>query len=282
MQMHSLLLFAAATVSMASPIFYSIGADDFGIPRRLTSMDAGTGTVTQVFDLGTTDNGFSGLTYRASTNEFFTVALDGLGDSELVSFQLSGGGAFTPVMALTVTGAPEFNGGLAYDPVDGDFYAMASNSLGVSNFYRIDVGASSITRLFEVLGTGYLDGVTYNAVDNSFYAIQDDSSGSSTLQNITVTGDVGHRTLLFPGFGTGFYGGLSFDESYTNLYALNTDIFGDSSLNQVNGGVPGFVLDAGFGFNNAGLTLGPAAVPEPATVATVLGGLTLLFFRRKK
>src|SRR6267154_5265390 len=87
---HNLLfcfvVLAAATGLKASPIFYSIGADDFGIPRRVTSMDAGTGIVTQVLDLGTTADGFSGLTYRASTNEFFTVLLDGLGDSELVSF----------------------------------------------------------------------------------------------------------------------------------------------------------------------------------------------------
>ena len=93
-----LFVLATAAVMEASPILYSIGADDSGIPRRVTSMDAGTGTVLHVLDLGTTDNGFSGLTYQASMNSFFTVLLDGLGDSELVSFQLSGGEAFTPAL----------------------------------------------------------------------------------------------------------------------------------------------------------------------------------------
>jgi hypothetical protein len=66
------------------------------------------------------------------------------------------------------------------------------------------------------------------------------------------------------------------------LYALNADSTAFSSLNQVIAGVPTPLMGVGYGFLNAGLTLGPAAVPEPATFAPVLGGLILLFFRRKK
>jgi hypothetical protein len=278
----SALALAVNSISQAGPVLYSIGGDDFGIPRRLTSMDPGASATSVLFDLGTTADGFSGLTFRASTDEFFAVHDDGSGNSTLVSFQLSGSGAFTSVMALTVPGAPAFNGGLVYDTADGDFYGIANSPLGSSNFYRIDTGTSTITRLFEILGQGYTGGVTYNAADNSFYAIQNDSNGNSTLQLLTVTGNTGHRTLLFPGFGVGFYGGLSFDSTDTNLYALNSDILAAGSLNQLNAGVPASLMGVGNGFSNAGLTLGPAAVPEPASFAPFAGGLILLFLRRKK
>lgn len=67
---------------------------------------------------------------------------DGSGNSTLVSFLLSGGGAFTSVMALTADNSLVFNGDLVY---------------------RIDVAANTLTRLFEVLGAGYNGGVTYDA-----------------------------------------------------------------------------------------------------------------------
>jgi hypothetical protein len=35
---------ATSAVSVASPILYSIGGDDSGIPRRVTSVDPGLGT----------------------------------------------------------------------------------------------------------------------------------------------------------------------------------------------------------------------------------------------
>src|SRR6266568_5966508 len=268
---------ALGRVSEASPFLYSIGGDDSGIPRRLTRMDPGAGTTSVLFDIGTTADGFSGLTYKAATNTFYAVHDDGSGNSTLVSILPGGGGAFNSVLALTAANAPAFNGGLVYDTADGDFYSLANLSVGASNFYRIDVGTSTITKLFEVLGNGYNGGVTYNAADNSFYAIQNDSNGNSTLQHITVTGNVGQRTLLFSNFGVGFYGGLTFDATDTNLYALNSDIFAASFLNQVSAGVPTSLMGVGNGFLNAGLTLGPAPVPEPSAFAPVLGGLILLF-----
>ena len=194
------IVLAASAVSAASPILYSIGGDDSGIPRRVTSMDPGLGTTSVLFDLGSPVDGFgySGLT--SSNGRFFAVQEDSFGDSELVSFLPNGGGAYTSVLALTAANAPLFNGGLTYDTADGNFYAMGNFSVGASNFYRINVGTNTITKLFEVLGNGYLGGVTYNALDNSFYAIQDDSSGNSTLQHITVIGNTGQRTLLFSNF----------------------------------------------------------------------------------
>jgi hypothetical protein len=276
------LTLAVTSISQGTPVLYSIGGDAFGIPRRLTSMDPGASTTSVLFDLGTTADGFSGLTYRASTDEFFAVHDDGSGNSTLVSFQLSGGGAFTSVLALVVAGSPAFNGGMVYDSADGDFYGIANSSLGNSNFYRIDTATSTITRLFEVLGQGYTGGVTYNAATDSFYAIQNDASGNSTLQLFTVVGNTGHRTLLFSNFGVGFYGGLSFDATGTNLYALNSDVFAASSLNQINAGAPTSLMGVGDGFSNAGLTLGPAEVPEPASFALVAGSLLLLFRRRKQ
>jgi hypothetical protein len=278
------LAMAMSAISEADTIFYSIGGDDLGIPRRLTSMDATAGTTSVLFDLGTTSDGFSGLTFQPSTSRFFAVQDDGSGHSTLVSIDPSGGGAFTSVLALTANtaGTPDFNGGLVYDTADGNFYGIGNFSTGASNFYRINVGTSTITRLFEVLGAGYTGGVAYNYADNSFYAIQNDSFGSSTLQHITVAGNFGQRTTLYSNFGVGFYGGLSFDPTGTQLFALNSDSFAASSLNQVNGGIPTSLMGVGNGFGNAGLTLGPGDVPEPATFAPALGGLILLFFRRKK
>jgi hypothetical protein len=59
------------------------------------------------------------------------------------------------------------------------YCGLASISSGLSNFYRIKVGAQTITALFSLdnpLVSGYLGGVTYS--NGVFYVIQDDSSNT--------------------------------------------------------------------------------------------------------
>jgi len=272
-----------APVALPSPVFYSIGGDDSGIPRRLIRLDADAPVAFTVFDLGTTADGFSSLTYRGPSNEFFAVHDDGLGTSNLVSFQLSSGGSFTSVLPLTTApGDPVFNGGLIYDSADGNFYAIANTVQGDSNFYRIDLGTGILTPLFQSLGQGYHGGVTYRASDDSFYAIQIDPYGSSSLQRIAVSGNTGQLTPLFQDFGFGFYGGLSFDAAEASLYALNTDPSGVGYLNRLDAGVPATLMFAGNGVFNTGLTLGASTVPEPASLAPAGAGLLLFFLRRKR
>ncbi|MBZ5605891.1 MAG: hypothetical protein LAO79_26630 [Acidobacteriia bacterium] len=280
------LALSVSTVS-AGPILFSIGGNDFGQPVRVTSIDVGASTATPLFDLQSDTAGFSGLTYRALDNLFFAVEFDGT-DSTLVSISPGGGGAFSPVMTLVDPSSLvplAFNGGLVYDPNDGYFYAMANDSQGRSNLYRIDSVGMTVQRLTTELPFSFNGGITLNP-DGTIDAIRNDADGNSIVYKFTLSTNSAALSLLFgSSIGTGFYGGLAFGDD-SNFYALGSDIFGAAAIDTINDGNANGLFGVGNGFLNAGLTEGPSAAPEPSTLMLAAGALAILCgfqkFRRKQ
>jgi hypothetical protein len=272
---HWLMLTLFTGALQASPLLYSIGADDSGIGRRFTLLDTNTNSATPLFDLGDGSLSFSGLTYDTSSDIFYAVRNDGFGNSTLVDFGLLGGGTYVDVMSLSTGGSLAFNGGLALDPLNvRKFYAIANDASPDSELFYIDVGSASITQLSARLGPGYTGGLTYNPGDGALYAVQNGFLSNSTLAKFDVSVNPAGVSATLPSFGAGFFGGL-FPAQNGGFYALTTDAFGASRLNLLaSDGNLTPLLAAGNGFYSAGLTSGAAAqTPEPSTFGLVLVAL---------
>lgn len=263
---------------------YSIGGTDFGQPSRVVGIDADTSSTFTLFDLATDSAGFSGLTYDPNDGMFYAVMDDGSGNSSLVKFSPSGGGAFSAVMALGYSNLTlAFNGGLVFDNNDGDFYSISNSPTGSSVLFRIDAGAGTVQRLTEALPLSFNGGLTVNP-DGTLAGIRNDSNGNSSLYRFTLgtnTAIASPVALL----GVGFYGGLTWNGG--TLYALSSDFTALGTVNSIDAsGNPTPLFDAGYGFLNAGMTTIPAAgTPEPATVTLAglaLCGFSLVLRRRRR
>lgn len=114
-------------------------------------------------------------------------------------------------------------------------------------------------------------------LDSFFYAISDDLAGTATLHRIGTSG-AGSVNALPVALGQGFLGVLRSIPRPDLFYAIASDSTGLSTLYSIdlNANKTNPLFDLGFGFNNAGLTLGAAAIPEPAS--GLLVGLAFLAF----
>lgn len=142
-------------------------------------------------------------------------------------------------------GSIGFTGGLAYDAPANVFYAIGSDSFGVSAFYSYSDPANPVSLLS--LGSGFFGGLAYTG--NSFYAISNDMFGASTLNEIS-TGGGGSVTPVFV-VGNGFSGGLAYRATNGLLYGITNDSFGVSSLYEIDpvamtATVQSIVLGSGF------------------------------------
>jgi len=276
-----LALLACLGLTLHATTLTSIGADDNGVGRRVTVLDTGTATATPLFDLNSLDSAFSGITYQASTNTYFAVRTDGFGNSTLASFTLAQNGVFSDVMALSTMGTQAFTGGLTYNAADSFFYALANDSNGDSELYRIDVGGNSITALTSQLGPGYTGGLTLNSADGNLYAIRNDELGVSSLEKFVISGNTATFSTVFDSFGMGFNGGLFANGS--SFYALGSDMFGLGNLQNLDSaGALSGLFDTGYGFYNAGIAAGPDPVPEPATFGLAGAALIAVGIIRRK
>jgi hypothetical protein len=270
------MLLSSSGEACASSILYSIGGNEFGAPVRVSKLDTAAGTSTAQFDMQTDSAGFSGLTYRSSDQNLYSVMLDGSGNSTLVSFSATGVGVFSSVMMLQDLMNPDsisFNGGLVYDANDQYFYSVANDPTGQSALYRIDAAAKTAQRLTTRLPLSLNGGLTVLA-DGTLGSIQNDAYGNSFVYAFTLGATSASINPLFAGsIGQGFYGGLSYSDG--TLYAIGSDPFAAGTLFSIDGmGAKIGVLAAGDGFLNAGLTEVPDAtpVPEPSTLLLVLSG----------
>jgi len=254
-------LFLAFAASLdASPLLYSIGPDNSGVPRSFNSISVPGNLATFLFNLGDGSLGFNGgLAFRPTDGLFYAIANDGAGASSLVSFS-GQGGPITPLFSL----GSGYVGGLTLDENDGFFYAISLDNIGFSTLDKIDIGGNTASPLFG-LGFGFDGGLTFNPGAGLFYAISADGNGVPRLVNSISLG--GAVTSLFPlGDGSlGFNGGLDFSPGENLFYVISNDGLGASTLDSFSLAGPNTLtprLAIGGGFNNVGLT-GVEAAPDP-------------------
>jgi hypothetical protein len=270
--------------------FSTIGPDNGGVPRALTSISLPGGPVTPQFSLGDGSLGFiGGLTFDPLNGQMYAIASDSFGNSLLESFS-PGGGAVTQVMNL----GNGFTSGLTFDSADGNLWAISNDfvSTGHSFLNRISLSAAQVTPIVD-LGLGFeggglfTGGLTYDPNNGLFYAMSADGNGvSRQFNSIALSGASGFSTFVFSlGIGFDSYnGGLVFNPGDNRFYAISNDSSGNSTLRSfsLGGGLIVSELGLGQGFNNVGLTLAESsAVPEPSSALLVFLGLYVCTRSRK-
>jgi len=96
-----------------------------------------------------------------------------------------------------------YNGGLTFDPLNGEFYAISNDSAGRSTLERIDLASGTVTPVGVSLGFGFTGGLAFDPSSNLLYAIGSDNSGFSTLFSFNT--DASGIKAVFP-LGFGFNG----------------------------------------------------------------------------
>jgi hypothetical protein len=235
----------------ATDSLYAIGADDSGTGRVLTPVGpSGAGAGVALGDGSVAFNG--GLAWSASDGKLYTIANDSTGASYLTSLDPAAPTALSPLVSLgfgfqgglasdgsglfalgtdadgnsalygvsdsgaTLLGAlgAGFGGGLTYDSVDHDFYAIsADDSFEPRRLSRIDLsgGAPVVTTVFD-LGDGslgFIGGLAFDATDDTFMTIGGDGVDPSSLYSFSLTDDGGLNVVS--ALDGGFYSaGLAF------------------------------------------------------------------------
>jgi hypothetical protein len=112
-----------------------------------------------------------------------------------------------------------FNGGLAFNPGNNLFYAIANDSQGNSTLVSFGGGGGGAFTTIGPLGQGFISGLAYNSSDGYLYGISSDWLGQSSLSQISLSGVVSPVGAV----GIGFYGGLTFRPSDGLLYGFSGD-----------------------------------------------------------
>jgi hypothetical protein len=133
----------------------------------------------------------------------------------------------SPVLATPLAGLGDgsvgFNGGLAYNTVNGMLYTIGNDSFGGSALYRMSAAGSGLAAVGAGLGQGFFGGLAYHASSGGLFAIASDSAGLSALYAVDLTGTA---SAVGSPLGFGFHGGMSFDAADGLLYAIAADAFG--------------------------------------------------------
>jgi len=247
---------------------YAISGDDIGAPRRVNHIDTDTSTVTPVFDLGTGNLGFFGLTLV--DDRFYTVANDSNGNSSLHSFVLADGGVTTNVQSL----GQGFNGGIVAT-ASNQLYALATAFGGGSSLYSIDPAGAGPVLVDPALPFGLARGLTSDLAAQLLYATGSDFQFQRSL--VTIDPSVPSTPATLGPLGIGVTGGVDLEPG-GDFYAIS-NVTGASNLVSVaaDGTItPEFSLSPFPAFDFGALTGGPAFTPPPPTPTPEPAGLWLL------
>lgn len=127
-------------------------------------------------------------------------------------------------------GSLGFNGGLAFNPFNNLFYAIANDSGGNSSLVSFSPWGGGAFTPIGGLGQGFVSGLAYSTSDGYLYGISTDWLGNSSLSRISLGGAVTPLGSL----GSGFIGGrgLTFRPADGLLYGVSAGALGTPCLFQ--------------------------------------------------
>ncbi|MEM9617530.1 MAG: hypothetical protein AAF936_06180 [Pseudomonadota bacterium] len=157
-------------------------------------------------------------------NDAYTVNLLGGGDQ----------GAITSIYGVSLRGRTDplfgvigdFNGGLAWRPADGGWYAITHDAQEVSTLHRIHPNAAQ--NAMFALGNRFDRGLAYRNQDQQLYALSRNQSGVVSLNRIDLAGSTAPIATL----GSDFYG-LTYDPVTDQFYSLRNDGAGFFTLTRI-------------------------------------------------
>jgi len=278
-----LLAMAGLACTIHAGALVSISGDpaNFFVPDQLATVDPLAQTVAGFVTLGDGSLGFNGGLATGPAGMLYGIANDSTGAGSLVTIQPDG--------TLSVIGAQDglgfgFTGGLAWDPVDNTFLAVANDGSGNAFLYNISTGGA-VSPGFQVGTNTSFDGLTYDTANQTLYGIGNDSGGNSTLYNIIPAGSM---VTPMTSLGTGF-GGITYDASLDAFWVISPVNNASSQLFQIsNTGVlssPVFTLGDGFvelAVASSATSPGPGpSAPEPGTFAAVTSGIAAIAAARR-
>lgn len=189
----------------------------------LASINLKTGATTFVAPLHdgatTFNDGLVDAIAIGADGKAYAFAVLGMGDQRLYSVDLSDGSMTEISAVLDPIDSTYYYNSFAYDPVDGDFYAIDFNG----NIFRIDVATGAETAVLALSSAAAEDGPTsVNSlqIDSNgvFWFEQDGGDGGSYLYSVTPTDP---STVVQSGLLTSADAdGVSRDEFYTEALLI--------------------------------------------------------------
>jgi hypothetical protein len=184
------------TFDSSTGLFNALLSESDGSATFVTFTKDGGGALTGLYKPGFGFNG--GLAFASTLNDDYGIASAPDGSSTLLLLPTLIG----TIRFAAALGAGSY-GGLTFDPLNGEFYAISNDSAGRSNLVRIDLTSGTVTSVGVSLGFGFTGGLAFDPSSNLLYAIGSDNTGFSTLFSFNT--DASGIKALFP-LGFGFNG----------------------------------------------------------------------------
>jgi hypothetical protein len=186
------------TFDTATGLFNAVFNESDGSGTFVTFTKDGGGALTALYKPAFGVQG--GLAFASTLNNDYGIVSTPDGTAEELLLLPTRAGV--PLSFAAALGAASY-GGLTFDPLNGEFYAISNDSAGRSNLVRIDLASDTVTTVGGSLGFGFTGGLAFDPSSNLFYAIGSDNSGFSTLFSFNT--DASGIKALFP-LGFGFNG----------------------------------------------------------------------------
>jgi len=190
------------TFDSATGLFNALFSESDNSATFVTFTKDGGGALTGLYQPGVGFHGGLAFVSRLNgviVNDDYGIAGAQDGSSMLILLPTRAGETIEFVAPLGFG----FNGGLTFDPLNGELYAISNDSAGRSTLERIDLKTGTVRPVGVSLGFGFNGGLAFDPSSNLLYAIGSDNTGFSTLFSFNT--DASRIKALFP-LGFGFNG----------------------------------------------------------------------------
>jgi hypothetical protein len=272
---------ACASSALAVGTTYAIDLRASTTTNRLIVFPANAPALNVVSTTGTY-RGFA-IDFNASATTLYGIT-NVVGGAQVFGTIDQGTGNFTAIAPVTGAGAAETNwSGLSSAP-DGTFYASASGGAGINNLYTINA-TTGVTTLIGNINAGTTALNIDISIDRNGQMYGHDIALDKVYQIDKTNGAVTFLGTGTTGFNANFAQGMDFDWDTNTLYATlytggGTGVY--ASINTTTGAATQIISTTSW---NAEMEMSvKAAIPEPTTVAAIVGvtGTTLLGRRRRR